>query len=956
MEFNVYRIFLFVGLLFGGCQNKAVEDMPKPEEARFVWLNEHGNDRQVYALFRNDFELKLIPEIAYIHLYADSRYHLFINGTYINFGPGRSYPENPQYDTYDIAPFLQKGKNVIAVKVLSNGMNTYQVPKSIGGFVFWGKISDGTQKIDLSTPGNWMCTRSEAYDPTSPKMSFATGPIEVFDARLAITDWNELEADTEKWHKPVELNEQDHWGTLEPRVIPHLTNDKTVPKFLLNAYHLSNEETILSFREKLPDLTREDMAASNWMYAYTYIYSPVKQTINAGLWWGEYWLNGKDVKPDFNQPSDRNNLSYAKLDLKAGWNFFLITYGVFQSLWDFYMSVPSDAGLLFSPDKSLQDSETFAVADPKNEEVLGIVGKKSIQYKSHTDLPDELSNWTYKTKDDFANNPAWDMAWTKTTGKLNLPQHQVGDIQINDTTGVALVFDMGGKMLGRIFIDYEAPEGTFVDIGFAEDLNDNLVNILKRPGIYTATRHISNGGKQQYQTFKPYGLRYLQVNIRNYSTPVKIHELGVMSQIYPFEKRGSFYCSDPVFNAIWELGWRTLRVCSEDTYTDTPFRERGLYAGDALPEFAITLATSGDPLLMKKSLQVFQDMYIDLFQPNKEKPEDTPGLISDFPFITLECFRWYIEWSKDGAFAEALYPNYKHLVESMMEKRDEKGLFKNDRVFIEWTQIDKNAQLTAMQAIIARSFENLSILAGFLGKKEDYFRYKELSEETRKAIRSNCWDDDKGAYLDGFRNGSRIDNHYPISSAWMSLSDYNTEDQELKLASFYEKELNDIGNLSRRRKITPYGGFYMLGALYRHEQAGTAEDFIRKYWSPMILKHDDTAWENFDDGSGPDSGQGTLSHAWSGGPTYYMSTQTLGVRLGFPYHFHSDTIYIEPQAEDIHWARGTVPHPLGDVKVEWKVVGDKLFLAYLTPKGAKVKIAPRGKLGKLKLYLKTMED
>jgi hypothetical protein len=36
----------------------------------------------------------------------------------------------------------------------------------------------------------------------------------------------------------------------------------------------------------------------------------------------------------------------------------------------------------------------------------------------------------------------------------------------------------------------------------------------------------------------------------------------------------------------------------------------------------------------------------------------------------------------------------------------------------------------------------------------------------------------------------------------------------------------------------------------------------------------DTAWENFGD-----EGIGTLSHAWSGAPTYYLTTRVLGFWL-----------------------------------------------------------------------------
>jgi len=67
-----------------------------------------------------------------------------------------------------------------------------------------------------------------------------------------------------------------------------------------------------------------------------------------------------------------------------------------------------------------------------------------------------------------------------------------------------------------------------------------------------------------------------------------------------------------------------------------------------------------------------------------------------------------------------------------------------------------------------------------------------------------------------------------------------------------------------------------------------------------------------------------------------------------------DKITIAPQSETIDWAEGTVPHPLGEVYVHWQVKGDRLFLTYDAPKGAKVEVKPRGRLGKLELVVKPL--
>ena len=111
--------------------------------AQFIWVDEITDQRQIYAYFRYDFFLDDHPVHAEINLFADSRYHLFVNGDFVNFGPARTFPENPEYDTYDLMPCLKQGDNYIVAMVLWNGMETFQLLMNKPGFVAWGRIEAG---------------------------------------------------------------------------------------------------------------------------------------------------------------------------------------------------------------------------------------------------------------------------------------------------------------------------------------------------------------------------------------------------------------------------------------------------------------------------------------------------------------------------------------------------------------------------------------------------------------------------------------------------------------------------------------------------------------------------------------------------------------------------------------------------------------------------------------------
>lgn len=937
------RSLPIVGLLMYLYVSVAMAQHP----ASFVWCADKSQMRHDLVCFRYDFELESLPDSAILHLFAASHYHLFVNGTFINFGPLRSYPAHPVYDSYEMRSLLKEGRNNLIVKVLYNGTYTYQVPLAKPSFIAWGGVFlAGRSLVDLSTPGGWKCQRSDVYNHDAPKLSFAKGPIEIYDARKEANIWL---ADKPEgiWQPPVRLSYQDYWGRLLPRYLPPLTQERYAARSCRGIYTLSDKEDIYFFRAKAPDASQDEFQARTTAYACTYIYSPKDQDINAYVWWGDHWLNGEGPLKRTETPLAGNNREVCTLSLKKGWNFYFAQGSAVWGSWEYYLALPAEAGLKLSPTKKENDSVYFFVSGPFPQAMVEKQKKLSLPFVSPESLPAKLGQWRPASNAASEANPAYETAWRQLGDSLPCLASQVSDITVSSPSGNAIVFDMGGKKLARFAVEYEAPAGTCIDVVFAEDMNGKKANALKRAGIYTGFRHIARQGHNYFETFRPYGFSLVQLNVTgNKGHAVHIKRVEAISQVYPFRKQGSFECSDPMFNAIWELGWRTLRVCSEDTYTDTPFRERGLYAGDALPEFAITLATSGDPRLIKYSIDVFQDKYSNLFYEGVPENPDEQGLISDFPLITLLFYSWYVHYTGDKEFAQKHYEAYKHLVNYYLALRRDDGLIYHPRAFIEWTTIDKNARLSTMHALIAESCRQLSYVSDLLGKAEDKQVYAQKYNDLAEFVRTRFWNEEEGAYRDGFNAEGPIDNYFPNSSAWPGLWDITTKEQEERLRPFYAKALSDIGNINRQRLTTPYGSFYLLGSLYKHGNEDIAEAFMRKYWSPMILKYDDTAWENF--GS---EGIGTLSHAWSGGPTFWLTTKALGVDLGFPNRFNPDTLLVAPQSATLSWARGTVPHPRGLVSVEWRIWGNRLLVECEVPQGLALKVAPRGRLATYELWV-----
>lgn len=71
--------------------------------------------------FRKTLDLARAPDSFVVNVSADNRYRLFVNGQSVAIGPARGDLMHWRYETFDLAPFLKPGRNVIAALVWNWG-------------------------------------------------------------------------------------------------------------------------------------------------------------------------------------------------------------------------------------------------------------------------------------------------------------------------------------------------------------------------------------------------------------------------------------------------------------------------------------------------------------------------------------------------------------------------------------------------------------------------------------------------------------------------------------------------------------------------------------------------------------------------------------------------------------------------------------------------------------------
>jgi hypothetical protein len=131
--------------------------------AKWVTHPDAGSNAFGVYHFRKDLNLEAKPSAFLIHLSADNLYLLQVNGQRVAMGPARSDPANWNYETVDLAPFLQLGKNIITATVWNFAdFRAYAQTSYETGFIVQG---NGAKEAVVNTPGDWKVVVNEAYQP-----------------------------------------------------------------------------------------------------------------------------------------------------------------------------------------------------------------------------------------------------------------------------------------------------------------------------------------------------------------------------------------------------------------------------------------------------------------------------------------------------------------------------------------------------------------------------------------------------------------------------------------------------------------------------------------------------------------------------------------------------------------------------------------------------------------------
>ncbi len=442
-------------------------------------------------------------------------------------------------------------------------------------------------------------------------------------------------------------------------------------------------------------------------------------------------------------------------------------------------------------------------------------------------------------------------------------------VKRNDN-GVYFVIDLKENLAGYFTMTLNTAEGTVIDIGYGEHLEDMRVRTEVGERNF-AVRYISRGGKQTFTgVFRRFGCRYIELHITNMKQDVEFDEIGLRPTWYPLSREAKFTCENHLFDRLYRACIKTLKMCMHEHYEDCPWREQALYAYDSYVQMLCGYYAFGEYEFAKASLRLLADSQYESGALRITAPGDSPITIPVFSLAWILSLEKYVLYSGDKEFGAEMLPIAKKVLDFFEVKN---GLVINRRTaeywnFVEWSDgldgvsggDNESDAVTSFYYIFAvDAYDKLCFYCGGEPYDEDLSYMK-------KRIHEEFFDAEGGQYIT--RSGDT--RMHELTQAFAILAEMPGAD---KLASLLADRNNAFIKTTLSTSIFKYEALLKYGELYSENVL----DDIAEVYGDMLFAGADTLWET-SDGAAAFDNAGSLCHAWSAVPVYILYKYYVGFK------------------------------------------------------------------------------
>lgn len=899
--------------------------LPQEVRGRWIWVSRAAERLEGYVFFRRDVTLYETPASAELWITARTRFHLFINGRYIAFGPPPCPTEHAYVVYMDVGFLVETGKNTIAVMAHNTTVSRFGSRRHPCGL--WLQLNINGEP-SIWSDESWLCREAECFLPNQPRASQSTAFVECVDLGLYPEGWQDKEYNTRTWRHPDQVEKLSPTeGRLEAVISPEWSLDRRGPTAVLcrGVGRPAAAVTWVSFGP----LARE--RGGGVYVAETFLYSEQDLDLALEVYADDpyrLFANGLQVNAQGVQAlpprADLNRCRQpcfgqaelvrpeAVVALHRGWNRLVIGQQVERESAGITLVLPEvDPGVVHlrrGPEE--QAPEGWSLFGPFRTPLPLLAGNV------------ELSSLPRVAFDPLAAGPG-DVAallnsWAfEVTSDIRLPPLD----RLSLREGEYVVLDFG-------YTQYGCPE--FTVKGSDDDVLDaiwgeHLVN-WQLPAIVEGRRCVSTlvlgAGPCTWRGCQPRGLRYLMLLARKAVDVIQVSSFGMCVRECDFSSAGSFSCSDPVLNDIWETGRRTLSSTMQVHFLDGPAKDQTQYIADAMIQSWAAYHVFGAYDLAGKSLEEFARVQFETGEMNAVCPSDMFLHMPDYSLIWPVWLHRHFLYTGDVELLRQLLPNLQRLLDyyhgvSMPGREVLSNLHQTCGAycFLDHGDIDREGIVTGLNAIYCRSLLSGAWLFNQAGDAARAEVLRRRAGRVAQTIRQLAWDEQRGLFADGWNDGQTSE-----FCSWQTnvLAIFGGIAEPEQYGPVFSKlfcdeppyELFSAGDANN-----PYFKYFVLEAAFALERRDWAMKLIRWYWGRMLECGAVTWWELFDpERRTTDVPSCSMCQGYGVSPNAYLCTELAGIRPATP---GFGMAYFNPLLGMTEWVKARIPTPHGHITVDW---------------------------------------
>ena len=511
-----------------------------------------------------------------------------------------------------------------------------------------------------------------------------------------------------------------------------------------------------------------------------------------------------------------------------------------------------------------------------------------------------------------------------TSGIASAEQFPSAPLEIPATTHATLLIDRETLTTAYPTLTVSGGSGSAITLRYAEALIDAEGNKGNRNAVEgkhligVADDFVPDGSRRSFTPLDWRTWRYLEIDVTTAGQPVRLESLSAVFTAFPFQRRAQFESDDPSLKRIWEVGWRTARLCAHDAYMDTPYWERLQYVGDTRIQTLISYTNAGDDRLARQAIEAFHNSLLPEGITQSRYPSRHLQVIQKFSLLWIGMVHDFWFYRNDPAFVRAQIPAIRSELSYVRDRLSPDGLpaFRDWWPFVDWAKGFPNGDSPSVDGVSAagslfylEALRNAADLEGSLGDANLAKDDAEEATRVQRKIFERFWSPAEQLLADTteMRHFSQQANALAV---WLDVIPPPQQvDVMTRIYSATDHSFKATRPLPQQMSVaSSYFRFYLTRALVH---AGLGDRYLDTIdpWRTM-LGLGLTTWAEQPEPTRSDS------HAWSAHPNVDLLATVAGITPAAP---NFATVDINPALGPLHHVAVTEPSPLGMIAVEYKV-------------------------------------